>query len=116
MWWDNGTPDTTQQVAIKGTKRITDANNVVSREVPDTDDNDIFSSLQTKSDNVNEGDNDVMNEFLNNPSPIRRTIPNDESTIASNITMDTRMEMVESNIGNLENSVNLMAHMLKKIM
>ena len=30
--------------------------------------------------------------------------------------MDTRMETVESNIGNLDNSVNLMAHMLKQIM
>ena len=114
--WDDGTPDVTKRVTIEGTTRITDAKNVVSREVSDTEDNDALPSLRTKTDAVEEGGNEAMHDLLNDPtSPVWRTILNDESTISSNITMDTRMEMVERNIGNFDNSVNLMAHMLKKL-
>ena len=90
--------------------------NVVTREVPDKDDNDTLPSLQTKVDDVEEGGNGIMNELLNAPPSVRRTILNDESTISSNITMYTHTETVESNIGNVDNSVNLMAHMLQIIM
>ena len=54
---------------------------------------------------------------------MRRTIVNDESTISSNLTMDARMDAAENNmlitntnIGNLDNSINFMNHMLKKFM
>lgn len=51
-----------------------------------------------------------MKEMLQTPPPMQRAIVNDESTISSNTTMDTSMKTVESNIGNLDNSVNHMAH------
>ena len=40
----------------------------------------------------------------------------DDLTITSNLTMDTRMDTVESNIGNLDNSVNHMTHVLTMFM
>ena len=62
----------------------------------------------------------IMHDMLAAPPLMRRTIINDESTISSNLTMDTRMDAVENNmlitntnIGNLDNSVNFMNHMLK---
>ena len=57
----------------------------------------------------------VMHTILDAPPPVRRTV-NDESTISSNLAIDTRMDAVELNIGNMENSVNLMRHMLMKFM
>ena len=56
-----------------------------------------------------------MHNMLDTPPPVRRTV-NNESTISSNLTMDTWMDAVEFNIGNMENSVNYMSHMLMKFM
>lgn len=70
-----------------------------------------MSSLLTKVDAVYEDDNISMKDF-NALSPVRRAIVIDESTISSYIIMDTPMETVESNIGNLDNSVSHIAHML----
>ena len=109
-WWDNGISTTGEE---QGTNRITiDARNVVSREVPDEDDNNILPSLHTKADEVEENNGTVLKDMLNAPPFIRCTIVNNESTISSNITTDTRMEIVEINIGNLGKSFNHMAHML----
>ena len=57
-----------------------------------------------------------MYDFLHAPPPTFHTIMNDHSTISSNLTMNTNMDIVESNISGLENSVNHMAHMLKTFM
>jgi len=57
-----------------------------------------------------------MYDLLIAPPPIRRPIINDKFAISNNLTMDTQMDTVESNIGNLDNSVNYMAHMLTKFM
>ena len=89
---------------------------MVSRDVPDEDDNNTLPSLHTKADDVEEDDETAMKDMLNAPPPMRRTIVNDESTISSNLTMDTRMDTVESNIGNLDNSVNHMTHVLTLFM
>ena len=112
-WWDEDITPTDGGA----TKRVTiDAKNVVSRDVLDEDDNNTLPSLHTKADNVEEDDGTALNDMLNAPPPTRRTIVNDESTISSNLTMDTIMETVDSNISNLDNSVNHMAHMLTLFM
>jgi len=54
-----------------------------------------------------------MNEILISPPSMKRSIVNDESMITSNLTMDTRMADVESNIGNMENEVSQMNFMLR---
>ena len=113
-WWDNGISTTGEE---QGTNRITiDARNVVSREVPDEDDNNILPSLHTKADEVEENNGTVLKDMLNAPPLMQRTIVNDKSSISRSITMDTIMETVESNIGNLDNSVNQIAYMLTLFM
>ena len=64
-----------------------------------------------------------MQDMLAIPPLMRRITVNDKSTISSNITMENCMCVVESNmvttntnIGNLNNSVNYMNHMLSKLM
>ena len=79
------------------------------------DDNNSLPSLNTKAD-VEEIDGAVLRELLNAPPPVRRTVVNDESTIASNLTMDTRMDTVEDTIGSLHNSVNQMTHEMMRFM
>jgi len=97
-------------------KKTIDAKNNVSSDVPDTDNNNTLLSLQTKVDEVEDSGNVVMYELLNAPPLMRWTTINNESAISSNLTMDTQMEAVESNIGNLDNYVNHMTHMLTKFM
>ena len=65
---------------------------------------------------MEEDDDAALHDLLNAPPPVRRTNVNDDSTITSNLTMDTRMDTVESNIGNLDNSVNHMTHVLTMFM
>ena len=113
-WWDE---DDVPKDGKQATQRITiDAKNVVSREVPDAEDNNSLPSLHTKADDVEECDGSVLKDLLNAPPPMRRTIANDESTISSNITMDTRMDTVEDTIGSLHNSVNHMTHEMMRFM
>ena len=52
-----------------------------------------------------------MKDLINAP-PTRHISINNESTISTNITIGARIETVESNIDNLNNSANHMAHML----
>ena len=44
---------------------------------------------------------------------MKRNIVNDDSTITSNLTMDTRMADVESNIGDMNNEMSQMNFMLR---
>ena len=112
-WWDEDLETDGNQ----RTQRITiDAKNVVTRDVPDAVDSNSLPSLHTKADEGEEDDGAAMNDLLNAPPPVRRTNVNDDSTITSNLTMDTRMDTVESNIGNLDNSVNHMTHVLTMFM
>ena len=114
MWWDE---DVEITGGHKATRRVTiDAKNVVSRDVSDNCDNNIFLSLNNKADDVEEDDTTAMKDMLNEPPPMRRTIVNDESTISSSLTMYTRMDTVESKIRNLDNSVNHMTHVLTLFM
>ena len=94
---------------------VVDAKNVLSRNAPDGDDNDTLPSLNTKVDEIEEDGIPIMQDMLTAPLPMRRTIVNDKSTILSNLTMDTRMDAVKNvmlitntNIGNLDYSVNFM--------
>ena len=88
----------------------------MTREVPDAEDNNSLPSLHTKADDVEENDGSVLKNLLYAPPPMRRTIVNDESTISSNLTMDTRMDAVEDTIGSLHNSVNHMTHEMMRFM
>ena len=89
MWWDNGIATTCEK---QGTKQITiDAKNLVSHDVPDENDNNTLPSLHSNADEVEVDDSTVLKDVLNDPPLMRRTIVNDESTVFSNITMDTRM-------------------------
>ena len=109
-WWVNNITTTGGE---QGTKLITiDAKNVVSREVPDEDDNNTLSSLHTRVDEVEEDDGTALKDMLYAHPLMRRTIVDNDSTISSNITMSTRTDRVDRNISNLENSVNHMANML----
>ena len=129
LWWDddvnkaNGTTNRTVGNTGSTTTIKVDAKNVVSRDIPDVDDNATLPSLQTKTDEMEEEGNTTIKDMLNTPPPVRRTIVNDESTISSSFTMDTCMDAMESNmittnihIGNLDMSVNYMNHMLAKLM
>ena len=60
-------------------------------------------------------DDTTMNEILASPPPMKRNIVNDDSTITSNLTMDTRMADVESNIGDMNNEMSQMNFMLRSL-
>ena len=47
-----------------------------------------------------------MQDMLTSPPSMKHSIANEDSTITSNLTMDTRMDVVETNMRNLDNSVN----------
>ena len=86
-WWDEDLDVTDGK---QRTQRITiDAKNVVSRDVPDADDTNSLPSLHTKADEGEDDDGAALNDLLNAPPPVRRTNVNDDSTITSNLTMDT---------------------------
>lgn len=62
-----------------------------------------------------------MYYIITAPYLMHGMIVNDESTITSNLTMDIRMDAVEiimvvtnTNIGNLNNTVNYVSHVLSK--
>lgn len=57
-----------------------------------------------------------MQDILISPSLMKRSVANDESTTTSNLTMDTRMDVVEIDMGNLHNYGNHMSHLLSKCM
>ena len=56
-------------------------------------------------------DDTTMNESLTSPPPMKRSSVNDDSTITNNLTMDTRMADVESNIGGMNNEISQMNFM-----
>ena len=60
-------------------------------------------------------DDTKMNEILASPPPMKRSIVIDDSTITSNLTMDTRMADVESNIGDMNNEMSQMNFMLRSL-
>ena len=111
-WWDD---DFGMTKGAQGTKHITiDTKNMVSWDVPGDNGDNTLPSLQTKADDIEENGAYVMKEFLNSPPPIRCTIIKDKSMISRNITLDTQIETVESDIGNLDHSINHMAHIITK--
>ena len=74
--------------------------------------------MNAKVDEVEEYRTPVMQDIL--ASLMRRKILNDESPISSNITMDTHMDAVESNMAttntnivNLDDLVNYIHHVLR---
>ena len=93
-------------------KHKIDAKRIVSKEETNVDDDNTLPSLRTKSEEDEAGDDTTMNEILTSPQPMKRSIVNDESTITSNLTMDTIMADAESNIGNMENEVSQMNFMI----
>lgn len=102
---------TTGNVGSTSTIKIY-AKNVVARYISGVDDNSTLSFLYTHDDKVEEEDTA--------PPPMYYTIVNDDFTISSNLTMDTRMDAVESNmvtintnVSNLDNSVNYTSHVPK---
>ena len=105
-WWEGDDDDNDDDNEANGaTSRLfgnagatpnikVDAKKVVSREIFDVDDNSTLPSLQKKANEMEEDGNTTVHAILNAPPRMRRTIVNDESTISSNITMDTRMDAV----------------------
>ena len=85
----------------------------MSKKESDVDDANTLPSLHTKAREDEAGDNTTINDILISPPPMKRSIVNNESTITSNLTMDTRMADVESNIDNMENEVSPMNFMLR---
>ena len=92
-----------------------DAKRVVNAEEPDVDDDNTLPSLHTKAGEDEMVDDTTMNEILASPPPMKRNIVNDDSTITSNLTMDTRMADVESNIGDMNNEMSQMNFMLRSL-
>ena len=90
-----------------------DAKRVVNAEEPDVEDDNTLPSLHTKAGEDEIVDDTTMNEILASPPPMKRNIVNDDSTITSNLTMDTRMADVESNIGDMNNEMSQMNFMLR---
>ena len=52
------------------------AKNVLSRDIPDVDDNATLPSLQTNADKMEEEGDTALHNILNVPPPIRRKIVN----------------------------------------
>ena len=92
-----------------------DAKRVVNAEEPDVEDDNTLPSLHTKAGEDEMVDDTTMNEILASPPPMKRNIVNDDSTITSNLTMDTRMADVESNIGDMNNEMSQMNFMLRSL-
>ena len=90
-----------------------DAKRVVNAEEPDVEDDNTLPSLHTKAGEDEMVDDTTMNEILASPPPMKRNIVNDDSTITSNLTMDTRMADVENNIGDMNNEMSQMNFMLR---
>ena len=61
---------------------------MVSRDVPNEDNNKTLPSLHAKVDEVEEDDGTVLKDILNAPPLMRCTIVNNDSTISNNITID----------------------------
>jgi len=124
-WWNDDQEDI-QGISKHMTdinKVIVDTKNVTSCETPNTNNNVILPSLNKKTNEVEEDGIPVIQDMRAAPPLMCRTIVNDEFIISSNITMETRMDMVERNIVttntticNLYNSVNYMNHKLNKFM
>ena len=53
-----------------------------------------------------------MQEILTSPPPMQRSVAN----ITSNLKTETQIDVIEINMGNLDNSVNYMSHLLYKYM
>ena len=128
LWWDDNVDEahgtTNRTVGNAGSTPTIkfDAMNVVSRDIPDIDDNANITSLQTKTDKMEEEGDTTIHNTLNAPTPKRRTIVNDESTISRSLTTDTCLDAVENNmvtmnttIGNLKNSANYKSHIQFKL-
>ena len=115
-WWDD--EDVDETTATGEPKVVIDATKVITRDVPDEEDNASLPSLNTKVEGDDTVENNVatMQKLLNAPPPLRRTTTNDDTTISSSLTMDTRMDMIEASNRSMENSVNFMNHMLKSFM
>lgn len=115
-WWGDATEEEKEQsdrkVAIDA---VIDAKNVVTMDVPDVEDNQTLPSLRTKVGDE-EGVSTMMQDILMSPPPMQRSATNDESTITGNLTIDTRIDVVETNMGNLDNLVSHMNHLLLTFM
>ena len=72
-------------------RRKIDAKNAINRDVPDVEDNQPLPFLHTKAGEDEEDESTVMQNILSLPPTMRRSVANDESTITSNLTMDTRL-------------------------
>ena len=120
-WWDDATEEEEDQSGRKGAidtskKAEIVAKNIISRDVPNIEDNKTLPSLHKKAGEDEEGGATAMKEILMLSPPMQRKVANNESTITSNLTMDTRMDVVEINMGNLYISVNHMSHLLSTFM
>ena len=105
-WWDD---DEAEDTTTKDKPKVViDATNVVTREVPDEEDNDLLPTLNTKVESDEDDNVATMQAILNVPPPVRCTIVDDDTTISSSLTIDAHMD-------NMENSVNFINHMLQKI-
>ena len=111
-----GTNNTSSKcrVFIDATKKSHQGSKCCFRDIPDINDKNTLLLLQTKADEIDKAVNHNTQDLLHAPPPMYRTIINDKSTISNKITMDICMETVESNIGNLDNSLNHVAHIFTK--
>ena len=75
-----------------------DARNIISIDKSDIDDNATIPQLETKANKMEENILTAIQDILYEPPPTRQTIVNDKSTTSSNLTMDTCMHVVESNM------------------
>ena len=118
-WWDEENDDAEEdnskrKIAVDTSKKPKiDAKRVVNAEEPDVEDDNTLPSLHTKAGEDEIVDDTTMNEILASPPPMKRNIVNDDSTITSNLTMDTRMADVENNIGDMNNEMSQMNFMLR---
>jgi len=103
-WWDEDVDEANGKIhRTVGNDGFTptikvNAKNMVSRVIPDIDYNTTLPSLHTKADEMEEEGATTIHDILNAWSTTRRMIVNDKPTISGNLTMDTCMDALESNM------------------
>ena len=109
-WWDD--EDIDDANTSDKPKVVIDAKNIITRDVPDEEDNASIPTLNTKVEGEGVDNAAMMQSMLSEPPPLRRNNANDDTTVSSSLTMKT----MDTRLDNMENKFNFMNCMLQTIM
>ena len=109
-WWDD--EDSDDANTNDKPKVVIDAKNIITRDVPDEEDNASIPTLNTKAEGEGVDNAAMMQSMLSEPPPLRRNNTNDDTTVSSSLNMKT----MDRRLDNMENKFNFMNCMLQTIM